>query len=101
MTEGRPYLPGPGMDDRIVVEEMLRDPQSEHWYDCYLSVQRLVQLQAKNIPQDRWNDITQDVMMRVHRYLPTFQYQCAFRTWLFGVVRSCIIDHYRKSARAV
>ncbi len=100
MTEDKPYLPRPGADDRIVVEEMLRDSRSEQWYECYLSVKRLVQLQAKNIPEDHWEDIAQDAMIRVHKYLPTFQYQCAFRTWLFGIVRSCIIDDYRKSTRA-
>jgi RNA polymerase sigma factor (sigma-70 family) len=100
MTEGKPYLPRPGADDRIVVEEMLRDFKSEQWYECYLSVKRLVQVQAKNIPEDHWDDIAQDAMIRVHKYLPTFQYQCMFRTWLFGIVRSCIIDDYRKSSRA-
>ncbi len=100
MTEDKPYLPGQGTDDRIVVEEMLRDSKSGQWYECYLSVKRLVQVQAKNIPEDHWDDIAQEAMIRVHKYLPTFQYQCAFRTWLFGIVRSCIIDNYRKSTRA-
>jgi RNA polymerase sigma factor (sigma-70 family) len=100
MTEGKPYLPRPGADDRIIVEEMLRDSKSGQWHECYLSVKKLVQVQAKNIPEDHWDDIVQEAMIRVHKYLPTFQYQCTFRTWLFGVVRSCIIDDYRKSTRA-
>jgi RNA polymerase sigma factor (sigma-70 family) len=100
MTEGKPYLAGSGADDRIVVEEMLRDSKSGQWHECYLSVKRLVHVHAKNIPEDHWDDIVQDAMIRVHKYLPTFQYQCAFRTWLFGIVRSCIIDDFRKSSRA-
>jgi RNA polymerase sigma factor (sigma-70 family) len=100
MTEGKPYLPWPGADDKIVVEEMLRDSISEHWHECYLSIKRLVHVHAKNISNDHWDDIVQEAMIRVHKYLPTFQYQCAFRTWLFGIVRSCIIDDYRKSSRA-
>jgi DNA-directed RNA polymerase specialized sigma24 family protein len=28
-----------------------------------------------------------------------WEYQCAFRTWLFGIARSCIINDYRKSSR--
>ncbi len=99
MTQGQPYLPEPGTDDRIVVEEMLRDSKSGLWHECYLSVKRLVHIYAKNIPEDHWDDIAQDVMIRLHKYLPTFQYQCAFRTWLFGLVRSCIIDDFRKSTR--
>ena len=38
--------------------------------------------------------------MRVDKYLPTFRYQCKLSTWLFGIVRSCIIDAHRKFTRA-
>ena len=99
MTEGKPYPPWPGGDDRIVVEEMLRDNTSGQWYECREFVKRLVQVQAKNIPQDHWEDLVQDAMMRVDKYLRTFRYQCKLSTWLFGIVRSCIIDAHRKSTR--
>jgi RNA polymerase sigma factor (sigma-70 family) len=61
---------------------------------------RRVQLQAHNISRNHWDDIVQEAMIRIHRYLPTFQFQCAFKTWIFNIVRSCIIDAYRKSIRA-
>src|SRR6266849_3756179 len=100
MTEGKPYLPWPGADDRIIVEEMLRDRSSGQWYECREFVKRLVQGQAKNIPKDHWEDLVQDAMMRVDKYLRTFRYQCKLSTWLFGIVRSCIIDAHRKFTRA-
>ena len=100
MTEGKHYLPWPGADDRIVVEEMLRDTRSGQWYECREFVKKLVQSQAKNIPQDHWDDLVQDAMIRVDKSLLTFQYQCKLRTWIFGIVRSCIIDVYRKFKRA-
>jgi RNA polymerase sigma factor (sigma-70 family) len=100
MTEGKPYLPWPGGDDRIVVEEMLRDHTSGQWYECREFVKRLVQVQAKNIPQDHREDLVQDAMMRVDKHLHTFRYQCKLSTWLFGIVRSCIIDAHRKFTRA-
>src|SRR2546421_1907658 len=100
MTEGKHYLPWPGADDRIVVEEMLRDPRSGQWYECREFVKKLVQSQAKNIPQDHWDDLVQDAMIRVDKSLLTFHYQCTLRTWVFGIVRSCIIDAYRKFKRA-
>jgi RNA polymerase sigma factor (sigma-70 family) len=100
MTEGKPYLPWPGADDRIVVEEMLRDRSSGQWYECYIFVSKLVHVQAKNISNDHWDDIVQDAMIRLDKSLAIFQYHCAFRTWIFGIVRSCIIDVYRKSRRA-
>jgi DNA-directed RNA polymerase specialized sigma24 family protein len=100
MTEDKPYLPWPNADDRIVAEEMLRDSRSEQWYECREFVKRLVQMQAKNIPKDHWEDIVQDAMIRVNKFLLTFQHQCSLRTWLFGIVLSCIIDAHRKFTRA-
>jgi RNA polymerase sigma factor (sigma-70 family) len=100
MKEGKPYLPWPEADDRIVVEEMLSDPLSGQWYECREFVRRLVQVQAKNIPKDSWEDIAHDAMMKIHRSLPSFQHHCTFRTWLYGIVRNCIIDAYRKIMRA-
>jgi RNA polymerase sigma factor (sigma-70 family) len=94
------YLPWPRVDDRTVVEEMLRDPRSGQWFECHEFVKRLVQSQAKNIPQDHWDDLVQETMIRVDKSLLTFKDQCTLRTWLFGIVRSCIIDAYRKFKRA-
>jgi RNA polymerase sigma factor (sigma-70 family) len=100
MTEGKPGSHWPGADDRVVVEEMLRDSQSGQWYECNEFVKKLVQVQAKNIPIDYWDDVVQDAMIRVEKFLPTFKYQCTLRTSLFGIVRSSIIDAYRKFKRA-
>ncbi|MFL5625257.1 MAG: RNA polymerase sigma factor [Ktedonobacteraceae bacterium] len=96
MIEGKFFLPWPGADDRTVVEEMLRDPTSGQWYECNEFIKKLVQAQAKNIPKDHWEDIVQDAMIRVDKSLHSFKYQCTLKTWLFGIVRSCIIDAYRK-----
>lgn len=85
-----------GADERIVVEEMLRDPMSGYWYECYELVKRRVQLKAKNISQNDWDDIIQEAMGRIHRFLPTFQFKCGLRTWIYSIVLSCIIDAYRK-----
>src|SRR6266699_2226514 len=96
MTEGKPYLPWPGADDIIVIEEMLRDSKSGQWYECREFVKNYVQVRAKNIPQDHWEDIIQDTMIQINKYLLTFKYQCRFKTWLFVIVRHCIIDAHRK-----
>ena len=101
MTEGNSYLPWTGANERIVVAEMLRDPISGHWYECHELVKKRVQARAKNIPQNDWDDIVQDAMTRINRFLPTFQFRCGLRTWIFGIVLSCIIDTYRKTPRTV
>ncbi len=100
MTKDNSYPPRQSTDDKIIVEEMLRDPSSGQWHECYVLVMRLVQLQAHNISTNHWDDIVQEAMIRIHKYLPTFQFQCGFKTWIFHIVRSCTIDAYRKSLRA-
>lgn len=100
MTKGKSFHPWPGADDRIVVQEMLRDHSSGQWYECRQYIKKLVQAKAKNIPKDHWEDIIQDAMMRLDKTLATFQHHCAFTTWIFNIVRSCIIDAYRQYKRA-
>ncbi len=99
MTKEKPHLPWPGEDDRAVVEEMLRDLQSEQWIGCHEFIEKLVYQQAQNIPQDYWDDITQEAMRKIAGSLSTFQYKCSLKTWTFGIVRHCIIDTYRKFTR--
>lgn len=96
MTESEPYLPWPGADEKIVIEEMLRDSTSGHWYECNEFVKKRISLQAKNIPQDCWEDIANDSMMRISRYLHTFRTQSKLTTWIISIVHSCIVDAYRK-----
>lgn len=98
MTEGTPNLHWPGANDKAVVEEMLRDHQSRQWYECNEFVKKRVYGQAKNIPQDRRDDIVQEVMIRVKKYLPTFRYDCLLTTWIAPMILSCIIDEHRRSA---
>lgn len=100
MNEDNSNPPRPATDDKIIVEEMLRDRSSGQWHECYVLVMRLVQLQAPNISTHQRDDIVQEAMIRIHKYLPTFQFQCSFKTWVFNIVRSCVIDAYRKSKRA-
>lgn len=87
------------VNDTTIVEEMLRDLQSEHWDKCREFVKSCVQRQARNIPTDYCDDIVQEAMIRVSKYLSTFRYQCKLRTWLLGIISSCIIDFHRKFIR--
>jgi len=99
MTEGSPNHTWPGADDKVVVEEMLRDPTSEQWYECHIFVRGCVQMQGNTISLDDREDIVQDVMMRIHKSLHTFVYRCKLTTWIFGIVHNRITDFHRKSVR--
>jgi len=96
MTEDKPYLPGPEADERAVVEEMIRDPDSKHWEECNEFVKQRVYVKAKNIPSDFREEIIQEAMYKVAKYLPEFQFHCAFRTWLNPLITHSIIDMYRR-----
>lgn len=96
MTKGRLDSYWPGADERLVVEEMIRNRNSEHWEECSQFVKRRVYTKAKNIPIDHLEDIGQEVMCRVARNLSNFHFQCALTTWLNTIIEHCIIDTGRK-----
>jgi RNA polymerase sigma-70 factor (ECF subfamily) len=79
---------------------MLRDSTSGQWYECREFLKKLVRMQAKNIPQDHWEDIVQDALIRVSRSLHTFRHQCSLKTWLFSIIKNSIIDFHRKLSHA-
>ena len=103
MKESKASVPWPGADDRLVVEEMLRDPNSEQWNECHEFVKHFVYAQTKNLPGDLLDEIVQEAMMRVLKRLPAFQFHCSLRTWLVSTIRTCTIDiyQYRRKERYV
>jgi RNA polymerase sigma factor (sigma-70 family) len=95
MTDGKPFFPWPGADERLVVAEMIRDGYSKHWEECHKFVKRRVHTKARNILSDHQEDIIQEVMYKVAKYLPHFRFQCALKTWVNQIVEGCIIDAHR------
>jgi RNA polymerase sigma factor (sigma-70 family) len=95
MTDDNAGSHWPNMDERLVVEEMLRDRHSKHWEACRAVVKQRVYVRAKNIPTNRQEEIIQEVMVKVVRYLPGFHFHCALKTWLSFIIESCIIDVHR------
>lgn len=93
---GQPYLPYPGIDERVIVEEMLRDQNTEHWEACAEFVRRSAVAKAKNLPANLIDDMIQEIMFKIMKYLPYFRFHCAFKTWVNQVVQHHIIDEYRK-----
>lgn len=41
------------------------------------------------------NDLAQDVLIKVFRYLPDFKEQSEFSTWLYKITKNTIKNHYR------
>ncbi|MGH2497349.1 MAG: RNA polymerase sigma factor [Ktedonobacteraceae bacterium] len=96
MTNDQPYLPRPGIDERAVVAEMIRDPDSLHWTECWNFVKLCVYANAKNIPGSLHEDIIQETMYRIAKYLPHFRLHCSLKTWVNLILVTCIIDEHRR-----
>lgn len=82
--------------DRTIVEEMLKDTQSHQWNICRDFVKKQVQFLARNISHNQWEDLTQEVMIKIWKSIGKFRYQCSLNTWIITITRNCIADKYRK-----
>jgi len=54
---------------------------------------------ARTGDRDEADDVTQEVLVRLHRHLASFDGRSQFTTWLYQVTRSAAADLHRKSAR--
>ena len=57
---------------------------------------RWVHARAKNIPSDLQEEIIQESMYRVTKYLSDFHFQCALKNWVITITGHCIVDAYRR-----
>lgn len=64
-------------------------------------VQRKVRAWAESITQDAddADDVTQDVLILVHRRLPQFEGKSRFSTWLYTITRNVALDRRRRTKR--
>jgi RNA polymerase sigma-70 factor, ECF subfamily len=44
-------------------------------------------------------EATQDVFMKIYKYLKGFQFRCAFKTWVYRITVNTAINRYRKSKK--
>ena len=86
----------PGSDEDSVIDEMLINPYSPHWSECRAFVNELVRARAMNLPVEVHEEIVQNTMLTIVRDLPNFRNQSRLRTWIFAIVRSQIINTYKK-----
>ncbi len=54
---------------------------------------------ARTGDRDDADDVTQEVLVRLHRHLASFDGRSQFTTWLYQVTRSAAADWHRRSAR--
>jgi RNA polymerase sigma-70 factor (ECF subfamily) len=70
----------------------------ESWREVMRAVRVYVGRRIDN-PEDR-DDLVQDVLMRIHRGLPSLKSRGAPGPWIYGIAHNAVIDHWRKRRRA-
>ena len=61
-----------------------------------------VVLYESRVPLDESQDLSQDILVKVWKGLPKYEYQkgkAKFRTWLSMVIKNAMINHMKKLAR--
>lgn len=95
MTSERPYLPRPGISEKEIVEEMIRNRDSEHWQQCHEFVKHQVSIRAKNFTWISQEKISLEATYKIFRDLPKFRFESTLRTWVHTIIGSCIVDEHR------
>lgn len=60
-------------------------------------------LKKSNIPFNEADDLVQDILLKVWKGLPGYEYRrekAKFRTWLGTIIRNTVIDYYNKVKRS-
>ena len=91
----------PGLDDKLVVAEMLQNPESDHWTACNNFINKLIGKISPYLPYDLREDAVQETMASVHNGLTTFRFNSKFTTWLTSIARHRVIDVERKYTAVV
>ena len=74
------------------------------WREFHGTYGRLIQNFAlkQGVPEDGVKDIVQETLLSVAKAIREFQYdpaKCSFKSWLLGVTRHRIADHFRRHPR--
>lgn len=82
----------PGPEDASVINAMLNDSSSHHWSKCQIYVNELVLKLASNFSADVKEEIAQNAMFCIVRYLPNFKRKCRLTSWIVRIVHTRIAD---------
>lgn len=98
MSLDPPALDSTATDD--LIERCLEGDQSA-WDAIYHQHRRKIfNIAYKFVGRhDEAEDLTQDIFLKVHKTLHTFDRRANFLTWLISVSRNLCIDHYRSMRR--
>ncbi len=98
MLNQQHYDQWPGPFDNPVIDAMLHN-DSHNWSECQAYVNRLVLSMASNFPVDVKEEIVQNTMLSIVRYLPNFKRDCRLTSWIVQIVRTRIADAGREQKK--
>lgn len=94
------------MDDqyntRQTLIQRLKESHDEQSWEEFLRIYRpyiLAVIRNMNIPEGDVDDIVQQVMIKLWKYIQTYSKDKRFRSWLSSVTANCVKDHLRKRMR--
>jgi len=80
-----------GVHDTRAFERLMSRYWSAAWSIC----------QSVLLNEDDAEDATQDVFLKVHRYLPGFRFESRFSTWLRRIARNTALNHLASRRREI
>ncbi len=86
-------------DNKTVVSASQGDKRSQD--QLARAIQPVVETIAWNVLEDRdaVEDVTQDTMLRVFKYLPNFRFRSDLSTWVYRITINLCFDYLRKQRR--
>lgn len=84
----------------------LKDWEDEaSWREFHGTYSRLIRQFAlkQGMAEDEVEDVVQETLLSVAKSIREFEYdpaECSFKSWLLGVTRHRVIDHFRRHPRA-
>lgn len=91
------------MDDqyktRQTLIQRLQDNQDEPSWEDFLRIYRpyiYAIIRNMNIPEHDLDDIVQQVMIKLWKYIQSYSFENRFRYWLSRVTKNCVKDYIQK-----
>jgi len=90
---------------RLSLIQRAQDSDDHSAWDDFVSYYKSfieVVLYESRVPLSESQDLTQDILIKVWKGLPNYEYQegkAKFRTWLSMVIRNAMLNHIKKISR--
>lgn len=89
------------LNNAAVLAELRADSTSKYWQLCLEYVQYLVKTHYPVLRPQVQEEVTQEIVLRIHQHLATFQGKSQFTTWVASIVYHYSIDVLRHQQHTI